>query len=679
MKLKILLFVSLLSMVGGVCAQSIEDARAQYNEFVNLWSSGEQGVNAYNVLYQCHGECYALLDASSKGSDEWVESKNLLVKIMPFVRNAVYFYFERNNKQRACEFSAAYIDVIIHESLRGDESLLQEDYGKFSWLAAMGACNSKDFAKAIEYLSVYINSDDIENKAKAYYYMAMCYDNIDDSQYARHVLEQGLTLFPDDMQMLTRIINILEKTIGKSEEDDALLQRYVAKALQFRPNDENLLSVQGQLYELAGMYEQSIGVYARLKEIKPQIPEFSRHLAENNYNAAVVCVHKLQELQSLDGRKDKKEIKRLNELAGSYFAEAAGLFNQLMLKDGWNIKYAYPIAYAYSYLGDDDNLARVNGRIKESGYKAIVDHGGMEIVDFDKSVARAKFVHKPVHEKKPVKPQPVIAQAPKPVMSDVDIDIPVNDPTNVNTFVTIIANEKYNEVAHVPNAENDGRIFAEYCNKVLGIPRSNISTHFNVTYGQMLDAIEDIKEVARIVRENSDSCNVIVYYAGHGVPDEETKDAYILPVDATGKQMRVCYPLSELYRELGSVGADCTTVFLDACFSGATRKDREMLISARSIAIDVDESEVNGKLVIFSAATGDQTALSYDEKSHGMFTYYLLKKLKESNGDVTLAELGKYITDNVELQARLKNHKKQTPTVVPGTGFSDDWQMLRLR
>lgn len=261
-------------------------------------------------------------------------------------------------------------------------------------------------------------------------------------------------------------------------------------------------------------------------------------------------------------------------------------------------------------------------------------------------------------------------------MSDVDIDIPVNKTNNTNTFAVIIANEKYKKVAEVPNAENDGIIFAEYCNKVLGIPNDNIRKHLNVTFGGMLDAIEDMKAIASAKHGN---CNFILYYAGHGVPDEKTKTAYILPVDADGKQMRVCYSLASLYTELQAMKANCTTVFLDACFSGATRSESDMLMSARSVAIAVDDNEVDGNIVIFSAATNDQSALAYDEQKHGMFTYYLLKKLKESRGDINLQELSDYIKDNVTLQARLKNHKDQTPTVIPGLSMGEKWKHIKLK
>ena len=49
------------------------------------------------------------------------------------------------------------------------------------------------------------------------------------------------------------------------------------------------------------------------------------------------------------------------------------------------------------------------------------------------------------------------------IKSDVDSDIPITQQKQENTFALIIANENYHEVVKVPNAINDGAVFAEYC------------------------------------------------------------------------------------------------------------------------------------------------------------------------------------------------------------------------
>ena len=85
-----------------------------------------------------------------------------------------------------------------------------------------------------------------------------------------------------------------------------------------------------------------------------------------------------------------------------------------------------------------------------------------------------------------------------------------------------------------------------------------------------------------------------------------------------------------------------------------------------------------GNLVVFTAAQGDETAYQYAEKGHGMFTYFLLKKLQESKGDVTLGELGDYLTGEVKKASVVNNNKIQTPTVIPAAGMAD-WRRWTLK
>ena len=223
-------------------------------------------------------------------------------------------------------------------------------------------------------------------------------------------------------------------------------------------------------------------------------------------------------------------------------------------------------------------------------------------------------------------------------------------------------------------ANNDGRIFAEYCQKTLGMPKENVRAYFDVTALEMEDALDDIKRIAAAYNGN---LNVIFYYAGHGIPDEGTKDAFLLPIDANGQRTTGCMSLNNLYKELASLNARCITVFLDACFSGSVRGDG-MIASARGVAIKPKKETVRGNMVIFSAATDAQTAMPYEEKQHGLFTYFLLKKLQETKGNVTLSELGKYVIEKVSQRAQVINRKSQTPTVIPSIDFGDRWKYIKL-
>lgn len=262
-----------------------------------------------------------------------------------------------------------------------------------------------------------------------------------------------------------------------------------------------------------------------------------------------------------------------------------------------------------------------------------------------------------------------------PVDRDVDERIPQNTTNNNSTFAFIFGNENYDAAVNVPFARADAKTFAEYCHKTLGLPEENVRCYLDATYAAILRAIEDIKTVAK-VREGN--VNVVFYYAGHGFPDDAEKQAYLLPVDATSSQLGVCYSLDKLYKELQQMNAKMVTVFLDACFSGSLRGEG-MISEARGVAIRPKKNEPKGNIVVFSAATGEQTAHPYKEKGHGLFTYFLLKKLQESRGNVLLGELDEYISKNVMDVSSVKLQKSQTPQVQVSPDIEDTWKDMKLR
>lgn len=262
----------------------------------------------------------------------------------------------------------------------------------------------------------------------------------------------------------------------------------------------------------------------------------------------------------------------------------------------------------------------------------------------------------------------------KAVDNTIDKNIPQTASLQSNTFVIAIGNENYNLVPKVAFANNDMNIFAQYCQKTLGIPMQNIRKYKDATFGSMLSALNDIKEIANAY--NGDM-NVIFYYAGHGIPNEKDQTAYLLPTDADGKSTEVCFPLARLYKELGELNAKSVIVFMDACFSGAQRGNG-MLASARGVAIKAKEQKPMGKLIVLTASSGEETAYPYNEKAHGLFTYFLLKKLNETKGKCSLGELSEYITTNVRRQSIVINRKPQTPAIIFSDSVKDEWMNYKL-
>ena len=188
----------------------------------------------------------------------------------------------------------------------------------------------------------------------------------------------------------------------------------------------------------------------------------------------------------------------------------------------------------------------------------------------------------------------------------------------------------------------------------------------------------ELNWATRVATAYEGESQLIIYYAGHGIPNEKNGSGYLLPVDVAGNDISSAYSLSELYASLGGLNAKNITLFMDACFSGTKRGDG-MLTSARGVAIKAKPEAPKGNMIVFSAAQGDETAYPYAEKGHGLFTYYLLKKLKETQGNVSLGTLGDYIRKEVVRKSAVVNNKVQTPVVSCSEKLDETWRSITLK
>lgn len=262
-------------------------------------------------------------------------------------------------------------------------------------------------------------------------------------------------------------------------------------------------------------------------------------------------------------------------------------------------------------------------------------------------------------------------------VAETDKYIPLTSLTNSNTFAILISNENYQEanVSNVNYAKRDGDIFKEYCIKTLGIPEKNIHYRIDATLNQIRSELRWMNDVANAF---DNEANIIFYYTGHGIPDEKGSESYLLPVDGIPADVQSAYALSELYKQLARLPVKQTIVFLDACFSG-TQRDGNMLVAAKGVAIIPKKEVPQGNMVVMSASQGDETAFFYKKKRHGLFTYYLLKKLQETKGNVTLGELGNYVKKEVSQYSIVNNGKSQTPSIMASQVLGDNWKNMKLK
>lgn len=257
--------------------------------------------------------------------------------------------------------------------------------------------------------------------------------------------------------------------------------------------------------------------------------------------------------------------------------------------------------------------------------------------------------------------------------SDIDINIPTTEVSRDNTFAVIIANENYDNEKMVQFAYNDGQVFRDYCRKTLGLPEDNVHFRPDATLNNIKFEINWLKTVAKA----HPNAQIIFYYAGHGMPDESTRESYLLPIDGYSTVASTGFKMSELYASLGSLPAKNVLVLLDACFSGADRND-DVLTSVRGVKIAPRIDKPRGNMIVFSATSNKQTALPYTEQSHGLFTYFILKWLQTNPTKTSFGAWFDYVKKNVAQKASVKNSKEQTPTTMISTSLAESWRNLSL-
>jgi len=193
----------------------------------------------------------------------------------------------------------------------------------------------------------------------------------------------------------------------------------------------------------------------------------------------------------------------------------------------------------------------------------------------------------------------------------------------------------------------------------------------------MRSEIKWIKDLDEQFKNKAD-INIIFYYSGHGTSEELTQSAYLLPIDGLDGDATTAYKLDDLYQIFGNLSAKSVTVFLDACHSGAGR-DGSMPVASKGVREKVEYGVPMGNTVVFASSKSKETSFYFHEKSHGLFTYFLLKKLQETKGDITLGDLSKYIINEVGQNSVIINRKSQTPTITPSPKLVETWENLKLK
>jgi hypothetical protein len=259
---------------------------------------------------------------------------------------------------------------------------------------------------------------------------------------------------------------------------------------------------------------------------------------------------------------------------------------------------------------------------------------------------------------------------------NVDADIPVTAMKNPDGVAVVIGNRFYrhNDIPCVDYAHNDAETVRRYLIHTLGYKEGNIFLEKDITKARF-EALFGIHDNHRGILHDyvkPARSDLFVYYSGHGSPDLIQRKGYFVPIDCDPAKIALNgYALDLFYTNLSKMDAREVTVVLDSCFSGGTNSGKYLLGSASPALIKIDTAKLDkGDIAVLTSSDSHQISSWYDEKGHGLFTYFFLQAIagaadQNHNGQITFQEIHNFVSDRSEgvpyWARRLHGGRDQTP------------------
>ncbi|MFC2115895.1 caspase family protein [Bacteroidota bacterium] len=191
-------------------------------------------------------------------------------------------------------------------------------------------------------------------------------------------------------------------------------------------------------------------------------------------------------------------------------------------------------------------------------------------------------------------------------------------------FTLVIGIDNYSGVwSPLKNAVHDAQAVEE-------ILKSNYKfDHFRTLYNDMATRENIIRELEWFVRNVTSDDNLLIYFSGHGEYKEVLNKGYWVPVDAKTVSTFDYISNSDIQTFLSSINSKHTLLISDACFSGD-------IFRGYTVSIPFESSEryfrnVHDKSSRHALTSGGiEPVMDGGKEGHSVFTYYLIKSLREN-------------------------------------------------
>ncbi|TAH27157.1 MAG: caspase family protein [Cytophagales bacterium] len=190
---------------------------------------------------------------------------------------------------------------------------------------------------------------------------------------------------------------------------------------------------------------------------------------------------------------------------------------------------------------------------------------------------------------------------------------------DIKNYALVIANQDYmdNSINDLDHPINDAKKIIKILSEKYTFDQPNIN------FLQNPDRAEIIRSFDKLAQKITPNDNLLIFYAGHGIWDNQLKKGYWLPKNARQNDRSDWFSNSDLRDYIGGINSKHTLLIADACFSGSIFKTREAFTHSTEANVALELFKTPSRQAMTSGAMK-----SVPDKS--VFIEYLCKRLSEN-------------------------------------------------
>jgi tetratricopeptide (TPR) repeat protein len=233
------------------------------------------------------------------------------------INGGAYYFDKVKDYDKAYLFFDQFVKTPDMQMFADDQFISKADtnFLKIKFFAALSASQIPDHKKAA---AIYEELKDVDfNTKETYQYLAYEYNTMKDTAAFIRILQEGAVKFPDDSYYLLNLINQYIYTNQKEAAVD-----YLNKAIEQNPNDAQLFSVLGSLYEEKKEVEKARECFDKALALSPESADIQASVGRIHFNKGVSLRAEANDIS------DQKKYAEAKKISNDKFKEALPYFEK---------------------------------------------------------------------------------------------------------------------------------------------------------------------------------------------------------------------------------------------------------------------------------------------------------------------------------------------------------------